>query len=444
MGGVVLFYSLSVITLICLSFSELPGQKTDSVSNSKWPTGQQLVIGVEYRPRAELRYGYRQLPADTSAAAFHSSHRGRINLDYSCPRFTFHFALQDIRVWGEEDPKNDKGWLQLHECYAEPSLNDHLSLRIGRQEVSYDNQRLFSANDWRQSGSKHDAVRIIYKAPFIESDLIGAFNQNDDRLFETFYSVPWDNYKVLLAHFMRLKLYPSIGFTAINFMDGYQRSSYPFSTYFKYTNGGRIDYTRNNLYLTLASYYQHGKTNAGEKLKAYYFEQEIRIKTSPAHTFRLGGQLLSGDNEPTDGISKSFLILYGSVHSHNGRMDYTHKIIPANNHPGVINPYLIQDFKLKNNLAISWESHCLSAQRRIHTGDDPNGGPRFIGWENDFRCLYKANDFTAIEVSYMFFIPGKALALLPGGKNGDLEKIPQFAFVQVDWNPEILRSQEQR
>jgi uncharacterized protein YutD len=52
----------------------------------------------------------------------------------------------------------------------------------------------------------------------------------------------------------------------INANDGFQDATVSEKINNRFTSGGRVEYTKKNLYLTLAGYYQYGKTTAGNKL----------------------------------------------------------------------------------------------------------------------------------------------------------------------------------
>src|SRR5690606_5417738 len=130
--------------------------------------GEEFSVSLEFRPRTELRNGYRQLRTDTTGIAFYTSQRSRLYLTYQRPGFIFHTSIQDVRIWGEDDPRSTAGTLQVFETYVEPSITERLSVRIGRQKIMYDNQRLFAQNNWRQNAGSHDAVRFVYKAPRLD------------------------------------------------------------------------------------------------------------------------------------------------------------------------------------------------------------------------------------------------------------------------------------
>src|SRR5687767_5258899 len=112
--------------LVLFSWHRLAAQDVaDTVAKKK-----EFIIEAEFRPRTEYRHGYRQLRPDTSDAAFFTDQRSRIYLTYKTKRFIFHTSLQDVRVWGGQDPTTIDGSVQIFETYVEPSLSDKFSVRI--------------------------------------------------------------------------------------------------------------------------------------------------------------------------------------------------------------------------------------------------------------------------------------------------------------------------
>lgn len=427
---------IRTMSIICCYCATLIGARAQNPADSTT-----LVLAVEYRPRTEFRHGYRQLPATGSEPAFFTSHRARINLDYVAQKFRMYASLQDIRVWGEEDTRDPAGDAQFFEFYAEPLIAKNLKVRVGRQVISYADERLFASNNWRQAGGKHDALRVMFKKPGLDMDLIAAFNQTRVRNFGTLYDPSFDFYKMLLAHFFSWKPNSAFTLTGINFTDGYQDAKGSQKTQFKYTQGGILALQLQAAKVTLAAYYQHGRIESGEKLRAWYFDPQISFSAGKNHKINLGMQWFSGDSNPNDGISEAFLAQYGAFHRYNGRMDYTERTVRTYNHAGILNPYLIQDIKFTKKWGLIWESHLLGTTTPIRSATNGiyDGSQRIYGWENDFRFRYKPNSFTSIELAYLFMFANEKLTYLPAGAGGNAEILPQFAYLEITWTPELFR-----
>lgn len=407
------------------------------------PDSSTFIVSMEYRPRTELRNGYRQLPALEAATAFLTSHRARINLNYEFRNFRIYSSLQDIRVWGSEDTRDATGDAQFAQFFVEPQLTDHLKIRVGRQQIAFDDQRLFALNNWRQAGGRHDAVRLMYKNKKVNSDLVVAFNQNKARNFSTLYDVSFDFYKFLLVNHLAWQLSDQFKIMTINFADGYQDAPNSASTRFKFTNGGKLTYKSAFFTLNFSAYYQHGRIESGETIRAYLVEPELRFSVNPRHQVQLGLQVFSGDDDPNDGISRAFMAQYGAFHKFNGRMDYTERTVRTYNHEGIFNPYLIQDFKLGKKTGLIWESHLLGTTTPI-VGNKVvyESSQQIYAWENDLRFRYKPNAYTNIEMAYLFMLAKEQLQFLPAGLGGDATVVPQFAYIEITWTPELFRHRQ--
>jgi hypothetical protein len=57
-----------------------------------------------------------------------------------------------------------------------------LPLKIGRQEISYDDERVLGATDWIQQGRRHDAIVLKLVQSGWQVDLGAAFNQSSDAI----------------------------------------------------------------------------------------------------------------------------------------------------------------------------------------------------------------------------------------------------------------------
>src|SRR5258706_4866967 len=131
----------------------------------------QLTLTAQVRTRTEYRDGLGTLKPKTNDAAFFTSQRSRLTFNYKMNRIILQASLQDIRVWGQDAStisNADGAKLGLHEAWGEiilsdkkdssfkKSLVDYLSVKIGRQELLYDDSRLLGNLDWLQQARRHD------------------------------------------------------------------------------------------------------------------------------------------------------------------------------------------------------------------------------------------------------------------------------------------------
>jgi hypothetical protein len=107
----------------------------------------------------------------------------------------FHASVQDVRVWGADAStinNADGARLMVHEAWGELVFSNkadssftnspvqYFGVRIGRQEIAYDDQRLLGSLDWLQQGRRHDAIVFKLLNKGWQADLGAAFNQNTD------------------------------------------------------------------------------------------------------------------------------------------------------------------------------------------------------------------------------------------------------------------------
>jgi hypothetical protein len=155
----------------------------------------QFTLSGQLRTRTELRNGLGNLVLKGSKGAAFTSQRTRLLFNYKWDRLNFGVSLQDVRVWGQDAStvsNNDGNKLMVHEAWAELMLAnskdssikfkfiDQLSLKIGRQELNYDDARLIGNLDWLQQARRHDMALLKASHKGWQIELGYAFNQNSD------------------------------------------------------------------------------------------------------------------------------------------------------------------------------------------------------------------------------------------------------------------------
>src|SRR5687768_718977 len=135
----------------------------------------QLSVSGQIRTRTEYRDGQGTPVAETASPAIFTSQRTRLNVGYSGYRFKIYTSIQDVRVWGQDASMihrttiDANDGIMLHEAWGELSLIDtgkvikNFSVRIGRQELVYDDVRLLGNLDWLQQARRHDAVLFKFE-----------------------------------------------------------------------------------------------------------------------------------------------------------------------------------------------------------------------------------------------------------------------------------------
>ena len=319
-------YSLALLVILMLI--------SDSI------LAQQVNVSAEIRPRYEFRHGYKTLFPDDAKAANFISQRTRLNGFFSNQTFKTYISLQDVRIWGDVNQLNtsDVNGFSVHEAWGQVHFCDVFSLKVGRQEIVYDDQRIFGSVGWAQQARSHDAA--IFKFSFSEKhdlDAGIAYNAMTESLYEEIYSKA--NYLTI----QWLHYHGNFGKSGLSFFflnNGMAYDSNPDTTKidqevaFSQTIGARYTLNSDKIKFNAASYYQFGKNAKNRDLSAMYFNAEISFHFVKTFSFGLGGEYLSGtstedqfDKTKTD---KSFSPFYGTNHKFNGHLDYFY----VGNHAG--------------------------------------------------------------------------------------------------------------
>ena len=399
---------------------------------------KKIRIDFEYRPRTEFRNGYKQLPNDTTTGAFFTGQRTRLSFNFiNENKLGAQFTLQDSRIWGQLEPKNTVANIQIFEAWVEPYINENFSLRIGRQKLSFDNQRLFAENNWTMTGAAHDALNFKYNSDKLSSDLAFAFNQTAEQITGTNYKPIFTNYKFLAVNYLVYKANNKLTLTALNSSDGYQSTTNVERLYYRFTDGGRIEYLSGGFYATLSSYYQWGKNEKGTKLSAYYVQPELRYTTTGKLVIRLGAEILSGtDSKSTSTTDHGFNALYGTGHSFNGSMDLITKFPSETGNAGLFNPYLffIQTINPK------WEArsdfHTFSLMENYYKSSVKID--KFLGFENDWLIGYKPNNYTKLDIGFSYAFVTQSFETIKKAATGSYKHTPYFAFISLTVKPQVF------
>ena len=406
-------------------------------------TSTSLNISLEYRPRTELRNGFRQLRSDTSLAAFFTSHRARLNFDIKKKKFAAALSMQDIRTFGAADPRSNAGTVQVFEAWAEPFITSNLSLRIGKQRFMLDNSRLFAQNDWRNNGGTHDGANLIYKKNSIESQLLFAWNQgNEANFFTDFSPSGFNNYKSLLVSYLKItSKNERLVISTTNYYEGFQYGKDKNAHQnFRYTNGGRLNYRKEKLNLYAMAFVQWGHNRAGKKLMAFYYQAEANYYSKVLNV-QLGVEVKSGTAANQTSMDNSFLYPYGVAHAFNGTMEYfANGFAGSAVDFGLIDPYLEFSKIIQNKLKISLKSHLFYSQHLAYNKvKDTFAEGNYLGVESDLNLTYYPNGYTKVDLGVSALKASKAMEYVSEGSSSYLA---YWSYLQVSFTPKLFSTKK--
>jgi hypothetical protein len=431
---------------LLIANKSISAEQADSI-RAEYAINQQSVLpdkkfqlDAEYRIRPEYRDGYGQIRNDTTSAASFIGQRTRLSFGYTNSNtFSSLITIQDIRVWGQQDPRSvTPSTLQFFEGWVEPKFTPEFSVRIGRQKLIYDNQRLFSDNNWRTGAASYDAVSFKYNNDRVVADLVGAFNQSSERLRGTdFAPVGFSSFKLLVMNYLHFKIFDNTTLSLINSGDGFQATDNPEKIMMRYTDGGRIEYEKNKFYATVASYYQWGKLVSGKNVTAWYVQPEIKLSNINKFQFRLGAEFFSGTayDTPTD-RDHSFTPLFGSGHAFNGSLDLFTKFPADVGGLGFVNPYLfvLCNFSPKVDMRVDFHYFATIETPAVNK----TSLNKYMGVENDLLLGWKANSFTRVELGFSYALMSEDYELLKKAEPGSHNLNPYFVYMSFSFKPVLF------
>jgi hypothetical protein len=392
---------------------------------------QQFDINADLRARFENRNGYGTLKPDTEKAASFISQRTRLIFDYSFKNIKLRVSPQNVKTWGDvaTTSKTDAN-NAFHEAYGEIKMDEKFSFKLGRQEINYDDARIFGNVDWLMQARSHDAFLLKYN-PNTKSQLhLGlALNANKETNFYENYAVSqYKSFQYLWYHidFKDLNLSVLALNNGMPYTDGTEEK-----LDYSQTIGTRLVFKKGSLSIDGAAYIQTGKI-ATNTVSANYFSANFNYKTKSNFSAGLGFELLSGkDQNDTSTDIKSFNPLYGTNHKFNGYMDYFY-VGNHTNSVGLTDVYVNLGFE-KNKFSAKLTPHYFASAASIYKAGEKQDN--YLGTELDLTIGYKMYDYVTVDAGFSQMIATSSMEVLKGG-NKDAGN--NWAFISIKINPSVF------
>ena len=343
------------------------------------------------------------------------------------------FQIQDSRYWGEElnlvpiypyyrtynGYFNDN--IDFHQAFLkiESLWGSNFGLKIGRQELSYGDERLVGADDWNNIGQAFDGLKVMFKSDYFDFDVFYTqlspfypdFNINNPAVpltigggananFSGFYgtakpieNLAWDGYVFL-------------------FYDGSFGPDEPWlwtlGTRAAGTFAENFDYTGEFAFQLGSSPFSFAADDdvsafALALMAGYTFPVEVKPRIGA--TFGLA----TGDDDPVDGKTKTFFPLFPSAHAKWGAMDFqTWSNMMNLGLKGSLMPS--EDLTLKAGFNFLWLNKEDGGWFLPYGFTGPTSGTsKNLGSELDLGFHYMYKDAVGFSAGYSHFFPGEAL-----------------------------------
>ncbi|GAF02960.1 alginate export family protein [Saccharicrinis fermentans] len=390
-----------------------------------------LQLSAEFRSRIILDHGYQSPQMKNHSTTFYSTQRTRFNTLFINTKIQTYLSIQDIRIWGDDDNFSSNGSygntqsLCLHQGWVKLTLMKSLSLKVGRQIFSYDDQRILSARNWNNYQVTYDAVLAEYKKNQHRVHLAFSYNANHKsdqtypaKLFKTYSFIHYKHNADALS------------LSGIAVITGNTLTDTTEQVYYRATYGANMKYKNPQRNIRLSAYYQHKLNNHANPLSAFCVSAYAAHKITRKTILGIGYDLISGDNSSTS-TNQQFDLLYGRRHGWYGYMDY----FSTTPQQGLQDILARATYNTDKKTNISLHYHYFLLATHMHNNIHKKINKR-LGQELDFHLKYKIQDATTLEFGYSLFSPTNTLKQL---KTIHEEKIktPHFCYIMCTIKPSI-------
>ena len=368
-----------------------------------------FTLSGQLRPRFEYRNGAYQALQEGEEPAILVNNRLRLNMDYRFRQdLQLYVSLQQVNIWGQAPQVqviDRTGGLSVFEAYAALPLGGGFDLKLGRQQIVLDEDRIFGSLDWHPAGRAHDAVNINWRP--VENFYLRsffAFNQNyldgkaaTDKINGNVnnpkgqYFTPGQPYQHMEALHAHYAFTPDqqLSFLFANLgLRNDDRADYNMQTFGVHYRGRSQD-----LSYGAEAYLQTGKNNTGATKEAYLLAAMVGYKFLPSLSATMGIDYLSGNNTTdTSGKDKVFTPFSGTNHKFYGFMDYYY--VSYTPKVGLLNPYISATLKTSEKGNLYAAGHYFRSAGKI------DGKTRHLGVEADLVYTHKLQPFASLQVGY--------------------------------------------
>lgn len=317
------------------------------------PEAKDFDVGGQFRLRYEDRE-YLGIAGVAGAADFRADTpednnryfllRTKLHVGYKpCDWISAYVEGQDSLEYGDKrvpDPESDR--LELHQAYVGlgKAKAFPLTAKVGRQELSYGDERLVGASDWNNIGRTFDAAKLRYEIDtfwvdgFISRLVIPDDNNFDmSNEYETFWGLYGGTKALVPQHDLQAYFLARDASAKSPLLEAGEAPGALVALTTPrdiYTVGTRLKSLPNflgNWDYTLEGAYQFGRfVDAGKSLEQAAYAASLNVgytfknvPTSPRVAVELN--YASGDSDPADGRHETFDNLFPTNHKFYGAMD---------------------------------------------------------------------------------------------------------------------------
>ena len=382
--------------------------------------GHKWTFDVDFLQRGEFRDGglstHDVEEGGTNRAAFLLG-RTRVGAEYGHKGISARLSAQHAVTWG------DDGGFDMYEAWVQYRWKPGIFARAGRQNLIYDDQRIFGSDDWSMTGMSHDVLKVGYEGFGHKVHLFAAYNQNASKMAGgSFYEGGFQSYKAMEAIWYHYDLRAwNLGASAI-FMNvgvqGGEEGEESEKTYQQQLAGAYLTFTPKGWAVEAAYYRQMGQSEPGIPVLGWMASGKVTATPSSAWRFTAGYDFLSGDDSfatPKAGNMglqqhteiKGFSSLFGSHHKFYGAMDFFYVTTYVGGFtPGLQNAYAGVGWSPVSAVSVDASYHFLAVATKVRDMS------RVLGHEAELSASWSFRDDARLSVGYSYMQGTELMELL--------------------------------
>lgn len=398
---------------------------------------KEFSISAQIRARGEYRNGALFPRNEGENSVSFINNRSRLSLGY-IQRYSTNTSLelklsgQHVGVWGQGAQIKKDGDFILNEAWAKLNFNNGFFAQLGRQTLSYDDERILGGLDWNVAGRYHDLLKLGYGNDLNTVHLAFAFNSNDEKIKGGNYyapgAQPYKNMQMLWYHHGNKQKPFGVSLLAMNLGWEMGQEGDP-SNAFMQTLGTYMTYRKDIWDLNGSVYYQTGKSKTDRSVSAYMASVFAKANVNSQWALGLGSDYLSG-GKPGDSKQKAFDPLYGTHHKFYGTMDYFYASSFINSlNPGLWDNQLGVYYKTSPKIDMSLNYHYFLTAKKV---EDYSKG---LGSEFDFQINWSLMPDVKLMAGYSVMLGTKSMDVVKGGNH---KRWQDWGWISINITPNLF------
>lgn len=401
----------------------------------------QFSLSGEVRPRTELYNGNNtRLSENGDRVGIATQQRTRLYFQYLDESgIQLVFSPQVVHFWGQMPqaydllgdgaPGSPESTFSLFEAYAKYKFSDTYALQVGRQAISYADQRWFGALGWAASGRAHDAFVNKFTFGNLKLDLGVALNQtrHTNGLDSVAISAIRAGYKSMQYGWATLpigKLNLQGMFTNVTRVNSLTSTAV---SYDNLTTFGILpSFNGGDLSINASAYFQ----TTGSERDAYLAAFDVTYK-GLGLPITFGVDIVSGDDTSTE-KSETWLQPFGTNHKFYGFMDFFY--VGETPSFGLNDIYVKTVFKTGEKTKLIAFGHLFSTNQDLMNSES-NAVGGYLGSEIDLLFDYQVAKGFNMKLGYSAFFADE---LFESFKAGNSNSINNWAWLQLTFKPKFL------